>query len=100
MFLKGKDFRQECQNAESALLTAIFVVGQHDFSTVQPHNTKTQNLSPVTAIFQTNNSTSVRIIPAAVKIIPRLKALVFGRYIQNADTTKKSSDTPKKILSQ
>ena len=34
-----------------------------------------------------------------VKIIPRLKAFVFGLNIQKLEMTKKKSDMPKKVFS-
>ena len=46
------------------------------------------------------SNTKVRTIPARVKIIPFLKILDFGMYIQKAEITKKSNEKPKKMFSQ
>ena len=36
--------------------------------------------------------------PAIVKIIPRLKAFVFGLNIQKLEITKKNNEIPKKVF--
>jgi len=45
-----------------------------------------------------NNIISVRITPASVKYNPLRKIVVFGKNIQNAETTKNNKETPKKTF--
>ncbi len=51
-------------------------------------------------VHQTKSKTKVSKIPPIVKYIPFLKTEVVGLNIQNAETAKNKSETPKKMPNQ